>query len=99
MNKYGECWYYDTGRLKHEITALDDEYWYDEVGRFHRANGPAIIWINAAQKWYQHGKYHRIDGPAIEFANGNKEWYIEGTQIFCKDNEEFLRIVKIKYLL
>jgi hypothetical protein len=41
------------------------------------------------------GVRHREDGPAVEYANGNKEWYYHGKRIDCKDNEEFLKIIKM----
>ena len=47
------------------------------------------------KEWRINGKLHREDGPAIEFANGNKEWYYKGDWIDCKDNQEFLRMIKL----
>lgn len=32
------------------------EYWKDKDGRFHREDGPAIIYSNGAWDWYIHGK-------------------------------------------
>ena len=48
--------------------------WRDEDGRLHRDNGPAMIWPDGAQYWYQHGKCHRDDGPAVIKPDG-KYWY------------------------
>jgi len=31
--------------------------------------------------------------------DGIKEWFLYGEEIICKDNEEFLRIVKLKAFL
>jgi hypothetical protein len=52
-----------------------------------------------AKGWYINGKRHREDGPAIEYSDGDKYWYIDDERIFCTNNEEFLRIIKIKTLL
>jgi hypothetical protein len=48
--------------------------WGDEKGRYHREDGPAVIFDNGDQEWYLHGLQHRTGGPAIEKANGHKEW-------------------------
>ena len=45
--------------------------------------------------WYLNGYLHRKDGPAIEYFNGTKYWYLNGKQIYCKDNQEFLRMIKL----
>ena len=50
-------------------------------------NTYSVLWLT--------GVRHREDGPAIEYANGNKEWYLHGKQIHCKDNQEFLKIIKM----
>jgi hypothetical protein len=83
---------------KHYTDELGNEHWIDENFDFHRNDGPAVISFYGAQFWYKHGKLHRLDGPAIISENGN-EWCIDGKQINCKDNAEFLRIVKMKELL
>lgn len=49
--------------------------------------------------WFKDGQRHRIDGPDIEYVNGEKRWYINGEEFTCKDNEEFLQIVKLKVFL
>jgi hypothetical protein len=97
------------------------KYWYNDNYETHREDGPAIIWANGNQQYYQHDQLHRTDGPAEVFWDGDcsyyqygklhridgpaidwgllSEWWIDGVQIDCKDNEEFLRIVKMKILL
>tara|TARA_R110000868_G_scaffold46524_1_gene153593 strand:- start:308 stop:499 length:192 start_codon:yes stop_codon:yes gene_type:complete len=49
--------------------------------------------------WYLNDKLHRENGPAIERADGTKEWWYHDKQIHCKDNREFLRIVKLMVFL
>jgi hypothetical protein len=52
------------------------------------------------KKWFNDkGELHRVDGPAVEYPEGSKSWYIHGEYIHCNNNEEFLRIVKMKALL
>jgi len=54
-----------------------DKCWYKE-GKYHRLNGPAIIYPSGLKYWYKEGKLHREDGPAVNFPSGHKEWYKEG---------------------
>jgi hypothetical protein len=75
-----------------------DKEWYID-GKRHREDGPAIEYVNGSQDWYINGILHRLDGPAVIYRNMLQHWYIHGQQINCKDNEEFLRIVKMKELL
>ncbi len=51
--------------------------WYLN-GKFHREDGPAVIWANGYQSWYLNGKLHREDGPAVIGANGYQAWYLNG---------------------
>jgi hypothetical protein len=61
-------------------------------------DGPAVEYDDGDDSWFKHGDLHRIDGPAIDWVD-EKQWWIDGKRIHCKDNEEFLRIVKMKVLL
>jgi hypothetical protein len=51
---------------------------FDEHGRLHREDGPAVIWSDGSQNWWQHGKIHRDDGPAVVLADGAQYWYQHG---------------------
>ena len=51
--------------------------WYDEDGKYHRLEGPAVEYVDGAKTWHKNGRLHRLEGPAIEYANGDKSWYIE----------------------
>jgi hypothetical protein len=70
----------------------------------HKSRGPAVRGCGM-NEWWVNGKLHRLNGPAIIWKykknrqNRKKEWWIDGKRINCKDNEEFLRIVKMKELL
>ena len=50
--------------------------WYNEKGKLHREDGPAIEWADGSKEWFLKGRIHREDGPAIEWANGYKAWYL-----------------------
>jgi hypothetical protein len=52
--------------------------WKNEVGEYHREDGPAREFTDGYKSWWMNGKRHRLDGPAIEYANGDKEWHKEG---------------------
>ena len=49
--------------------------------------------------WHLNDGLHREDGPAIESVYGYKAWYYHGKFIDCKDNQEFLRMVKLLVFL
>jgi hypothetical protein len=85
--------------MDHIIDKNGNEYWLDDDDLIHRDNAPAFIYANGNSIWYQHGLLHRLDGPAIDVGNGDGFWYIDGEKIRCKDNDEFLRVVKMKVLL
>ena len=68
-------------------------------GELHRDNGPACEYANGDKYWYLNDLLHREDGPAAEYANGDNYWYYRGNHIDCKDNQEFLRIIKLKIFL
>ena len=59
-----------------EIDEDGNKFWYNEQGKLHRVDGPAIKWWNGDKAWWSHGKLHREDGPAVEWCNGDKEWYL-----------------------
>ena len=53
----------------------DYTVWRNEIGQFHREDGPAIEWRNGDKEWWLNDHRHREDGPAIEKTNGYKAWY------------------------
>jgi hypothetical protein len=104
IDKYGIKYYYKDNLLhKEDGPAMEfangDKCWYQN-GLLHRENGPAVIWATGYKAWYKHGKRHREVGPAIEDNNGMYlMWWLDDKFINCKSNEEFLKIVKYKWLL
>ena len=55
----------------------DGEFWYLN-GKWHREDGPAIIYEDGQLEWWVNGKPHREDGPAIIRADGYQLWYLNG---------------------
>ena len=79
------------------ITATGTKYHYKKgTWIYHRLDGPAIEWYNGDKSWFVDGYLHRLDGPAEVWARGNA-WYINGKQIHCRTQEEFERLIKLKY--
>lgn len=78
------------------VIRIDGAKWWYQYGTLHRVGGPAAEHSDGTKYWLINGKFHREDGPACEFADGNKYWYLNDEQVFCKNNEEFLRIIKLK---
>ena len=77
-----------------KINEYGTKAWYLN-GKRHREDGPAIEWSNGTKHWYINGKLHREDGPAIEWFDGDKEWYYHNKYMNCKDNEEFIKMIKL----
>lgn len=44
----------------------------------HCVDGPAVVYPNGSEEWYQDGLLHRADGPAIDHIQGHKEWWHHG---------------------
>ena len=74
------------------------EYRLASNGNLHREDGPAFEGFAGDKVWYLNGDLHREDGPAVETANGTKSWYLNGYHVKCNSQEEFFRIIKLKYL-
>ena len=63
-----ECRVDDTGTLRY----------YSAQGQIHRVHGPAAIYRDGTDVWYQNGQCHRADGPALIHAGGHRAWYQNG---------------------
>ena len=46
--------------------------------RYHRLDGPAVIYASGTKEWYVDDTRHRLDGPAVESSNGDKSWWVRG---------------------
>lgn len=51
---------------------------YDEEGKLHNDDGPAIVISGMRKEWWIHGKCHRVGKPAVETSNGVNEWWRDG---------------------
>jgi hypothetical protein len=60
------------------INSVGTEIWRNEIGRYHRLDGPAIIAKDGTQYWYFNDKRHRLDGPAYIGKDGTQEWFVNG---------------------
>ncbi len=61
-----------------EIDNEGNKIWRNKKGKKHRIGGPAIIFANGCEKWYQNGKLHRVGGPSIIRPNGTECWHQHG---------------------
>ena len=52
--------------------------WLDDEGCSHRLDGPAAVWPDGSQYWFNHGRYHFAHGPAYLYASGSLLWYEDG---------------------
>lgn len=50
-------------------------------GKWHRANGYAVINSDGFRSWYVNDKCHRTDGPARVWPNGYVEYWINGIHV------------------
>ena len=75
--------------------------------KLHREDGPAVIYANGDQFYYQNGKLHREDGPAVIFANGDQYYCQNGEQLSEQEfkaqkapcNGKTVEIEGVKYLI
>jgi hypothetical protein len=66
--------------LKYDVVV--DEYgttkYFNSKKQLHRDEGPALIFNNGIEAWFQNGLQHRYDGPAETHPDGTQRWYIHG---------------------
>lgn len=70
-------WYILQG---YEIIADEEWVTWRLNDRYHRTDGPAIIWADGRLDWRLNGQLHRTDGPAIINASGTQEWWLNGSR-------------------
>jgi hypothetical protein len=73
--------------------------YYNEQGKRHRTDGPAVEYNNGTKYWYINGKFHREDGPAIEWHDGSKTWWINGIEYSEQEWEQEVAELKLKRIL
>ena len=64
-----------------ETTYLGTIVRYDENGRRHNDNGPAVITSTGVQSWWKHGVRHNHRGPSIIKNGEPRAWHIEGQEL------------------
>ena len=69
---------YDALKYRVEVSVAGMRRYYNNSGRLHREEGPAVIGPNGECEWYRNGLRHRTDGPAFVSPIGVKEWYLHG---------------------
>jgi len=50
--------------------------YFNQKGKLHRLNGPAVEDSDGYKAYFVNGKRHRLDGPAIEHISGYKAYYV-----------------------
>ena len=80
---------FDALKYHIEVDCHGNRFYYNNAGRLHRTDGPAIECPDNSKYWYQNGKLHRENGPAVEY-DGTKEWWqnnrrhrIDGPAVEC----------------
>ena len=75
-----------------EINSDGAKIWRNQEGELHRDNGPAVIYPNGQQEYYQNECLHRLDGPAIvipflyyEYYQNGKRHRLDGPSIMRSD--------------
>jgi hypothetical protein len=61
-----------------EIDERGNEWWPKRNGKYHREDGPAVVWVGGPNEWFYNGTRHRIDGPAVVWPNGELCWCLYG---------------------
>ena len=64
--------------MKRCYTDHDGNRIWEENGRTHREDGPAVEMKGGTLKWVQYGKLHRTDGPAVIEPSGYLAYYLNG---------------------
>jgi hypothetical protein len=71
----------------------------NQLGQYHRTDGPALIWSDGGKEWLINGKRHREDGPAVEWDDGIKSWYLNGIEYTEDQYHQELIKLKLKRLI
>ena len=69
---------FDALKYRSEVDRLGTRRYRNAAGQLHREEGPAIVYNDGTEKWYQNGKLHREDGPAVTYKHGPKIWFKHG---------------------
>ena len=79
------------------LTCETDEHgvinYRNSAGKWHRVNGPAVIWTDGSRSWYQNDILHRTDGPAIECPGGIYSWWLNGKMLTEQEYNERIKSI------
>lgn len=64
--------------LRCKITTNGARVYLNDRDEYHRIHGPAIVYTDGGESWYQNGQLHRDHGPAIVHTDGQVLWYQRG---------------------
>ena len=68
--------------LKYSVTRTVNDISYYLHNRWHRLDGPSIIYEDGDESYYQYGVHHRENGPAINHTtDGFTEYYLRGSNV------------------
>lgn len=87
-----------TGESQSTVDTFGVKSWKDKTGRYHRKDGPAIVYPNGSKSWYIHGRLHRLDGPAFDYVK-IKGWFVNGEKAPVKTQEEFEKWLKVRNIV
>jgi hypothetical protein len=71
-----------------EIDREGNKRYFDQRGRFHCEEGPAIVYADGSASYYKHGLRHRLDGPACLWLK-DKKWFIDGVELTEEEFNEY----------
>ena len=70
---------------KETLTVEKDEYgtvtYYNDEGKLHNPNGPAVVWASGRKSYFISGKRHNPSGAALVYSDGSKYYYINGKKL------------------
>ena len=72
--------------------------WFIKGKKYHRKDGPALIFDDGIKIWYENDKRHRLNGPAVINQNGwqEEEFWIDDTEYEEEDYWQHPLVVKNK---
>ena len=73
--------------------------WYNDKGKLHRTDGPAVILPKGGFIWYVNGRIHKEDGPAVIGKSGEHHWFLNDVQYTEEEFMVMTRRQRIKAVL
>lgn len=70
--------------------------WFIKGKKYHRKDGPALIFDDGIKIWYENDKRHRLDGPAYIDSKNKNEYWIDDIKYDEEDYWQHPLVVKNK---